>query len=43
MLFYAYSASGARSLFKSKKAKRKMNIAAGSVMITAGGALIIKA
>jgi threonine/homoserine/homoserine lactone efflux protein len=43
MLFYAYSASGARSLFKSKKEKRKMNIAAGSVMITAGGALIIKA
>ncbi|ADG92242.1 Lysine exporter protein (LYSE/YGGA) [Arcobacter nitrofigilis DSM 7299] len=43
LLFYAYSASGARSLFKSKSAKRKMNIAAGSVMITAGGALIIKA
>ncbi|MGB7401322.1 MAG: LysE family translocator [Arcobacter sp.] len=43
MLFYAYSASGARNLFKSKKSKRNMNIVAGSVMITAGGALIIKA
>ncbi|AXH12661.1 LysE family translocator [Halarcobacter bivalviorum] len=43
MLTYAYSASGAKKLFKSKKAKRKMNLAAGSVMITAGGALIIKA
>ncbi len=43
LLSYAYSASGARNLFKSKRAKRKMNIAAGSVMITAGGALIVKA
>lgn len=43
MLFYAYSASGARNLFKSNSAKRKINIVAGSVMITAGGALIVKA
>lgn len=43
MLAYAYSASGAKKLFKSKKAKRNMNLTAGSVMITAGGALIIKA
>ncbi len=43
MLTYAYSASGARNLFKSKSAKRKMNILAGTVMMTAGGALIIKA
>jgi threonine/homoserine/homoserine lactone efflux protein len=43
MLAYAYSASSARNLFKSKSAKRKMNIAAGSVMLTAGGALIVKA
>lgn len=42
MLTYAYSASGARKLFKSKSAKRKMNIAAGSTMITAGGVLILK-
>lgn len=43
MLGYAYSASGAKKLFKSKNAKRKMNIAAGSTMITAGGVLIAKA
>jgi threonine/homoserine/homoserine lactone efflux protein len=43
MLAYAYSASSARNLFKSKSTKRKMNIAAGSVMLTAGGALIVKA
>jgi threonine/homoserine/homoserine lactone efflux protein len=42
MLAYAYSASGARNLFKSKSSKRKMNIAAGSIMITAGSVLIIK-
>lgn len=42
MLGYAYSASGAKKLFKSKSAKRKMNIAAGSTMITAGGVLISK-
>jgi len=43
MLGYAYSAGGAKALFKSKSSKRKMNIAAGSVMITAGGVLITKA
>lgn len=43
MLVYAYSASRARNLFKSKSSKRKMNLAAGSVMITAGGVLIAKA
>jgi threonine/homoserine/homoserine lactone efflux protein len=42
MLAYAYSASGARNLFKSKSSKRKMNILAGSIMITAGSVLIIK-
>jgi threonine/homoserine/homoserine lactone efflux protein len=43
MLGYAYSASGAKKLFKSKSSKRKMNIAACSVMIGAGGTLIAKA
>ena len=43
MLAYAYSASSAKNLFKSKSSKRKMNIAAGSVMISAGAVLIIKA
>ncbi len=43
MLGYAYSASGAKKLFKSNSAKRKMNIAAGSTMVTAGGVLIAKA
>lgn len=43
MLVYAYSASSARNLFKSKSSKRKMNLAAGGVMITAGGVLIAKA
>lgn len=43
MLGYAYSASSAKKLFKSKSAKRKMNIAAGSTMLTASGVLIIKA
>jgi threonine/homoserine/homoserine lactone efflux protein len=43
MLAYAYSASGAKNLFKSKSSKRKMNIAAGSVMVAAGSILIIKA
>ena len=42
MLAYAYSASGARNLFKSKSSKRKMNILAGTIMITAGSVLIIK-
>ena len=43
MLAYAYSASSAKNLFKSKSSKRKMNIAAGSVMVSAGAVLIIKA
>ena len=43
LLAYAYSASSAKKLFKSKSSKKKMNIVAGSVMITAGGALIAKA
>jgi len=43
MLGYAYSASGAKKLFKNKSSKRKMHIAAGSVMVAAGGALIAKA
>lgn len=43
MVAYAYSSSGAKKLFKSKSAKRKMNITAGTVMITAGGVLISKA
>ena len=43
MLGYAYSASGAKKLFKSKSSKRKMNIVAGGVMITAGGIMIVKA
>ena len=43
LLFYAYSASSAKTMFKSEKSKKKMNILAGSVMMTAGGALIVKA
>lgn len=43
MLAYAYSASSAKKLFKNKNTNKKMNLLAGSVMITAGGALIIKA
>jgi threonine/homoserine/homoserine lactone efflux protein len=43
MLGYAYSASGSKKLFKSKSAKRKMNIAARSTMLTAGGVLVAKA
>ncbi|RXK01425.1 lysine transporter [Arcobacter sp. CECT 8989] len=42
LLAYAYSANSAKKLFKSKSAKRKINIVAGSVMITAGGVLISK-
>lgn len=42
MLAYAYSASRAKKLFKNQKEKRKMNIAAGSVMVLAGGILIVK-
>ena len=43
MLAYAYSANKAKNLFKSKSSKRKMNIVAGSVMVSAGGVLIAKA
>ncbi|XPV67811.1 MAG: LysE family translocator [Halarcobacter sp.] len=43
MLGYAYSASGAKKLFKSKSAKRKMNVVAGTTMLSAGGVLIAKA
>lgn len=43
MLFYAYTASGAKKLFKSKKAKRKMNIAAGTTMAAAGTSIVIRA
>jgi threonine/homoserine/homoserine lactone efflux protein len=42
LLGYAYSASSAKKLFKNKSAKKKMNIIAGSVMVTAGGTLIVK-
>jgi len=42
MIGYAYSASGAKNLFKSKSAKRKMNFTAGSVMVGAGSFLILK-
>lgn len=43
MLAYAYSASSAKKLFKNKNTNKRMNLLAGSVMITAGGILIIKA
>lgn len=43
MLFYAYTASGAKKLFKSKKAKKKMKIASAGVMATAGTSVIIRA
>ena len=43
MMFYAYTASGAKKLFKSKKAKRKMNVAAGATMVTAGTSIVIRA
>ncbi|WP_321468908.1 LysE family translocator [Halarcobacter sp.] len=43
MLGYAYSASGAKKLFKSKSAKRKMNLVAGTTMLSASGVLIAKA
>ena len=42
LLAYAYSANSAKRFFKSKSAKRKINIASGSVMMTAGGVLIAK-
>ena len=43
MLFYAYTASRARELFKSKSAQKTMNRAAGSAMIGTGALLLSKA
>jgi threonine/homoserine/homoserine lactone efflux protein len=43
MLMYAYSASRAKNLFKSNSSKKKMNLLAGTVMISAGVVLITKA
>lgn len=42
MLFYAFTASRARLLFKSKSAQNKMNKTAGSVMIGTGVVLLSK-
>lgn len=43
MLFYAYSASKARELFKSKNTQKSMNRVAGSVMISTGAILLHRA
>jgi threonine/homoserine/homoserine lactone efflux protein len=43
MLFYAFTASRARQLFKSESAQNKMNKTAGSVMICTGAILLSKA
>jgi len=43
MLGYAYSAHRAQQIFRSKASKKRMNMVAGSVMMGAGGALILKA
>lgn len=43
MLFYAYTASGAKMIFKSKKAKKKMKVASAGVMATAGTSIVIRA
>jgi threonine/homoserine/homoserine lactone efflux protein len=43
MLFYAYTASRTRELFKSAKAQNKMNRVAGAAMIGAGALLLTKA
>ncbi|MES9844090.1 MAG: LysE family transporter, partial [Candidatus Sedimenticola sp. 6PFRAG5] len=43
MLFYAYTASRAREMFRSKSAQRKMNRVAGSAMIGTGAILLTKA
>lgn len=43
MLFYAYTASRARELFKSPNAQKKMNKTAGTVMIGTGVLLLSKA
>ena len=42
MLFYAFTASRARRLFKSESAQNKMNKTAGSVMIGTGAILLSK-
>jgi len=42
MLFYAYTASWARELFKSTNAQKKMNRAAGTAMIGTGALLLSK-
>ncbi len=42
MLFYAFTASRARQLFKSESAQTKMNRIAGSVMIGTGAILLSK-
>jgi threonine/homoserine/homoserine lactone efflux protein len=42
MLFYAFTASRARQLFKSETAQSKMNKTAGSVMISTGAILLAK-
>lgn len=42
MLFYAFTASHARKLFRSESAQNKMNKAAGSVMIGTGAILLSK-
>ena len=42
MLAYAYSASSAKNLFRSKSSQKKMNIAAGYMMSVAGVFLIAK-
>lgn len=42
MLFYAFTASQARALFKSESAQNKMNKTAGSVMIGTGAILLSK-
>jgi threonine/homoserine/homoserine lactone efflux protein len=43
MLFYAYTASHSRELFKSTSAQNKMNRAAGTAMIGTGALLLTKA
>ncbi len=42
MLTYAYSVSKAKKLFKNKNARKKIDILAGSTMITAGVVLVAK-
>lgn len=42
LLAYAFTANKAQKFFKSKKAKRKINLVSGSVMMGAGSVLIAK-